>query len=111
MEYELDDMESRLKHDIERAGMTWEGYMAEAKKTHAELREGWKEAADKRARVRLILAEIARKENIEPEEKRLEEELERAKKQIPNADQAALRAHIAHALRNDATLEFLEKQI
>ena len=89
--------------------MTWEGYLAETKKTHVELRESWKEAADKRARVRLILAEIARKERVEPEEKRLEEELARAKKQIPNADPAALRAHIAHALRNEATLEFLEK--
>jgi len=108
LEYELDDMESRLKHDIERSGMTWEGYLKEAKKTPQEIRESWKDAADKRAKVRLILAEIARKENIEPEEKRLEEELERAKKQIPNADQAALRAHIAHALRNDATLRFLE---
>lgn len=109
-EYELDDMESRLKHDIEQAGMTWEGYIAETKKTREELRESWREAADKRAKVRLILAEIAHKENIAPDETRLEEEFMRAKKQIPNADPAALRSHIAHTMRNEAVIDWLEKQ-
>ena len=107
-EYELDDMEGRIKDDITRAGMTWEGYLAEAKKTREELRASWRDAADKRAKVRLILAEIARKENIEPDEKSLEKEVEHAKKHYPAADPIALRAHIAHAMRNDATLRFLE---
>src|SRR3989344_436228 len=107
-EYELDDMEGRIKDDIARAGMTWEGYLSETKKTREELRAGWKDAADKRAKVRLILTEIARKESIEPDEKSLEKEVEHAKKHYPAADPIALRAHIAHAMRNDATLRFLE---
>jgi FKBP-type peptidyl-prolyl cis-trans isomerase (trigger factor) len=107
-EYELDDMEGRIKDDITRAGQTFEGYLAHAKKTRAELRTDWHDAADKRAKVRLILAEIARKETIEPEEKMLEKEVEHAKKHYPAADPIALRAHIAHAMRNDATLRFLE---
>jgi len=107
-EYELDDMEGRIKDDITRAGMTWEGYLAETKKTREELRAGWKDAADKRAKVRLVLTEIARKESIEPDEKALLHELEHARKAYPQADPAALRAHISHAMRNDATLRFLE---
>ena len=108
-EYELDDMEARLKDDLSRIGQNLEGYLAQTKKTREEVRAGWKDAADKRAKVRLILAEIARKEMIEPDEKALTHELEHARKAYPQADPIALRAHIAHALRNDATLRFLEK--
>ena len=109
-EYELDDMEARLKHDLERMGMTLDAYLAEMKKTREQLRAEWKDAADKRAKVRLILAEIARKENVEPDKERLEKEFEHARKHVPNADPEALKAHIAHALRNEKVLEFLEKQ-
>ncbi len=107
-EYELDDMESRIKEDITSAGQTFEGYLTQAKKTREELRAGWRNAADKRVKVHLILAEIARREKIEPEEKALAHELELARKRYPAADAAALRAHIAHAMRNDAVLKFLE---
>ena len=107
-EYELDDMEARLKDDLSRIGQTLESYFAQTKKTREQVRAEWKDAADKRAKVRLILAEIARKENIEPDAKKLAHELEHARKHYPAADPIALRAHIAHALRNDATLQFLE---
>lgn len=110
LEYELDDMEARMKHDLERMGTNFDAYLAQAKKTREDLRKEWNEAADKRAKVRLVLAEIARKENIEPNAERLQKEFEYAKKHVANADPEALRAHIAHALQNEATLEFLEQQ-
>ena len=109
-EYELDDMEARITHDLKENGTTFDTYLAQAKKTREQLREEWKDVADKRAKVRLILSEIARKENIEPDKERLEHELEHARKHVPNADPEALRAHIAHALRNEKVLEFLESQ-
>ncbi len=107
-EYELNDMEARMTDDIKRGGGTFEQYLTQIKKTREEVRAEWKDAADKRARVRLILGEIARKENIEPDAERLGHELEHAKKHYPQADTSVLRAHIAHALRNDAVLKFLE---
>ena len=109
-EYELDDMEARMKHDLERMGTSIDGYLAQAKKTREQVHGEWKDAADKRAKVRLILAEIARKENVEADPDRLEKELEHAKKHVPSADPSALRTHIAHALRNEKVLEFLEAQ-
>lgn len=107
-EYEMDDMEARLKADLERMGSNMDGYLQHANKTREQLRGEWKEVADKRAKVRLLLTEIARKENIEPDTDRLAKELGNAKTQVPNADPKALEAHIAHALRNEAVLEFLE---
>jgi FKBP-type peptidyl-prolyl cis-trans isomerase (trigger factor) len=106
--YELDEMEARLSDDIARTGATLEQYLVEAKKTREELRTDWQEAADKRAKVRLILAEISRAESIEPPAEAIVHELEHATKMYPKADPDALRAHIAHAMRNEAVLRYLD---
>jgi FKBP-type peptidyl-prolyl cis-trans isomerase (trigger factor) len=101
-------MEARMKEDISRLGMTFEAYLAQMKKTREQIRADWKDAADKRAKVRLILTEIARKEDVEPDVKTLDHELEHAKKHYKDVNEQSLRAHIAHAMRNEATLRFLE---
>lgn len=107
-EFELDEMEGRMADDLSRAGATLEQYLAEVKKTREELRASWQEAADKRAKVRLILAEISRTEHIEPDAGALAHEIDHAKKLYPQADPDALRAHIAHAMRNEAVLRWLD---
>ena len=108
-EYELDDMEARLKDDLTQSGGgTFEQYLEQIKKTQQELRDSWKDAADMRAKVRLILAEISRKENIQVDESSLEHEVEHAREHYPQADPAVLRAHISHGMRNEMTLRFLE---
>ncbi len=108
LSYELDEIESRLKDDLQRMRMTYEKYLIDTKKTREELREEWRPAADNRAKVRLLLAEIARKENIEPETDVVEHELDHAQEHYPQADRESLRAHVRHALRNEMTLRFLE---
>jgi len=108
LDYELDDMEARLKEDVSRMGQTFESFLAQQKKSREELRASWKEAADKRAKIRLILSEIARKESLEPKPEDVEHEITHAKEHYPSADLNALRAHITHAMRNDVTLKFLE---
>lgn len=108
LNYELDDMESRLEADLAQIGQTMEKFLAQQKKTREEIRASWKETADKRAKIRLILAEIARTENIEPDEHLLAHEIEHAKRHYKDASVEFLRAHIAHAMRNEMTLQFLE---
>lgn len=108
--FELDDMEARIKHDLERIGQTFDAYLSQVKKSREQLREEWADAADKRAKVRLILSEVARKEEIKADEDRLEREIAHTREHVPSADPSALRAHIAHALRNEKVLEFLEEQ-
>ena len=107
-EYELDEMESRLTDDLARMGQTFDAYLKDVKKTREEMRTEWKDAADKRAKVRLILAEIARQENLNPSPEALEHEMVHAREHYPKADEQALRSHITHAMRNEATLRFLE---
>ena len=109
LDYELDDMEARLASDLAQIGQTPESFLAQQKKTREQMRADWREAADKRAKVRLILSEIARKEHIEPKPEDIDHEVEHAKHHYPQADPETLRAHIAHAMRNDLTLKFLEQ--
>lgn len=108
LEYEMDDMEARLTDDLTRIGQTLESYMAQSKKTREELRESWKEGADKRAKVRLILGKISQLEKLEPEEKDVEHELGHAREHYPEANVSALRSHIVHMMRNELTLRYLE---
>ena len=58
--------------------------------------------------IKKYLSEIGRRESIEADKDRLDKEVTHAKQHVPNADEGALRAHIAHALRNEKVLEFLE---
>ncbi len=108
-EYEIDDIEAQMKDDVARAGTTWDAYLAQIKKTPESFRESIRDAGDKRAKIRLLLSEIARKESIEADKERLAKEIERAHTRYPNADQEAVRAHITHALRNEAVIAMLEK--
>ena len=107
-EYELDDIEARFQSDLERSGATMERYLADTKKTHDEVRKSWEEGANMRVKVRLVLAEIARLEHIEPPTDVVDHELEHAMEHYPKADPQALRANVIHALRNEMTLRFLE---
>lgn len=109
-EYELDEMEARLAGDLERMGATLEKFLSDSKKTREDLRKEWTPGADNRAKVRLILGEIARKESIEPSPESVAQEVEAAKKHYKDADPESLRAHIAHAMRNELVISWLEAQ-
>lgn len=107
-EYELDDMEARLAADLSRMGTSLDAYLQEVKKTRESLRAEWNDAADTRAKVRLILGEIARREGIEPDQERLEKEVAHAKEHYKDINEASLRAHVAHALRNERVMAHLD---
>lgn len=109
-DYELEDMEARMAGDVERMGVSFDKFLESSKKTREDLRKEWLPAADNRAKVRLILAEIARKENIEPNPTKLAEEVKQAQEHYKNADEAALRSHISHAMRNELVISWLEAQ-
>jgi trigger factor len=109
-EYELEEMEARLAGDLERMGTTLEKFLADSKKTKEDLHKEWMPGAENRAKVRLILGEIARQESIEPHAEQLAEEVERAKQHYKDADASALRAHIQHAMRNEMVISWLEGQ-
>lgn len=107
-EYELQDMEGRISEDLQRMGSSFENYMTEVKKTREQLRKEWEQPADKRAKVRLVLTEIARQEKVDADEEQIKHEMEHAKKMYPNADEANMRAGIKHSIRNEKVMQLLE---
>jgi trigger factor len=107
-EYELDDIEARFGEDLARSGATMDQYLKDTKKSREDVRKSWEEGADTRVKVRLLLAEIARIEKIEPPADVVDHELSHAIEHYPKADPQALRANVIHALRNEMTLRFLE---
>ena len=109
-EYELDDMETRIREDIARMGGTYEQYLEQTKKTREILRKEWQDAADKRTKTRLILNEIARTEKVTADEAAIEKEFSHAKEHYKDTPAENLRAGIAHAMRNEKVLELLENQ-
>jgi len=119
-EYELDDMETRIREDIARmsaqgrsasgGGDPFEMYLKQVGKTRETLRKEWQDAADKRAKTRLILNEIAKVEKITVDDAAIEKEFAHAKEHYKNTPAESLRAGIAHAMRNEKVLELLENQ-
>lgn len=108
VESELDTMVGRFRHDVEQAGMTLENYLSKIEKTEDEIRRDWHESAVKRARLELILAYIARKENISPDEERVKKEMEHILSHHKDADRFRARMFVEHMLQNEKVLEFLE---
>lgn len=108
LDYEIDDMLARLKQDLANMQIPFDRYIAEVKKTEDDIRKESEPTADKRAKMRLVLSHIAIAEKIDADPARLEKEITHAKQHYPNADDANLRAHIQHALRNEAVIAFLE---
>lgn len=61
---ELFHMLGHFKQDVEKAGIVWEKYLEQIKKTEEEVREGWRENVVARAKTEVILSKIAEKENL-----------------------------------------------
>lgn len=109
---ELDRMQDELSHQITSSKMTPESYLEGIKKTWKEVREGWKEKAQKRVATSLLLRAIAQDARIEIAEEVVDEEankylnqfgnIEEAKK---NVDPVALKVYIRGMLRNEKVFQ------
>lgn len=61
---ELFHMLGHFKQDIEKAGIDWNKYLEQIKKTEEQIREDWRENVVSRAKTELILSKIAEKEKL-----------------------------------------------
>lgn len=107
-QWELDEMEAQFKNDLARAGTNLEAYLGHIGKTRDDVRAGWIETADKRAKTRLVLDAIAAKEAIEPAAEDIAIEVEHLKLHYPSADAGSLDAFVRRSMRTEMTVRFLE---
>lgn len=114
IEAEKDKMINEMRANIEQAGLKWEDYIKNIKKSEEDLRKDWDKEAEKRVMTGLVINEIASKENIEASEEETEKESERIldyyKKfgQASGIDEGRLRVYTRGIIRNEKVFNFLE---
>lgn len=106
---ELARMEAELEGAIKNAGGTLDQYLTEIKKERETLRKEWQANAEKRARLELLLGEIARAEGIVPKSGAVDTEVAHLREHYKDAHEDTLRAYVMVRLRNQLVIEFLER--
>lgn len=107
---EIDQVMYRMKADIERMGMKLEDYLKNINKTEEDIRKEARDDAEKRAKIQLVVATIARQEGVKPDEERVKEELEMLKKAYPDVTEDQARGYIENILTNDEVFKMLQNQ-
>lgn len=107
---ELGQMFAQMEEDLERANLKMDDYLKHVKKTRDDLKTEWTPAAEKRAKLQLVLNEIAKKESITPDEKQLDEQVKQLLTQYKDADERRVRVYVASVMTNEAVMNFLEAQ-
>ena len=107
---ELNQMFAQMESDLKRANMKLDDYFTHIKKTKDDLKKEWMPAAEKRARLQLVLNEIAKVEKIEPEKEALEKEVKHLLEHYKDADEMRVLIYVASVLTNEAVMRLLESR-
>ena len=110
VESELDKMFAQFKDDIARMNVQFDKYLEKIKKTENELRNEWKNDAEKRAKIQLSLNEIAKKENISVPEENIKHEVNHILEHYKDAKSENVRVYVETVLTNEKVFQFLENQ-
>lgn len=105
---EIGQMFAAIEQDISRANLKIDDYINHIKKTKEELAKEWAPAAEKRAKLQLILNEIAKKEDVHAPSERVEEEVKHLLDRYKDADETRVRLYVTSMLVNDEVLKMLE---
>jgi trigger factor len=109
IESELNRTQSQFSADVERMGVKLEDYLKHAKKTLEEIRKEWRPHAEKKAKLQLILNEIAKKEKIAPDQKEIDEEVNHIVEHYKEADRERAAVYAETVLTNEKVFAWLEK--
>lgn len=107
---EIDKMLFRLETDITNAGMDFKDYLEKLNKKEEDLRNEWREDAEKRAKLQIIINSISEKENLKPTEEEISKEVEQLIKVYKEADATRAKAYVEQVLGNEKVFKFLEEQ-
>jgi FKBP-type peptidyl-prolyl cis-trans isomerase (trigger factor) len=108
VESETRRIEAQFMDDIARMGVKIEDYLKHAKKSIEEIRVEWKPNAEKKARLQLILNEIARIEKIVADPKEIEEEVKHILDHYKDANREHAYTYAETILTNEKVFQFLE---
>lgn len=104
---EIEQMFAHMEEDLKRTNLKIDDYLSHIKKTREELVAEWREPAEKRAKLQLILNEIAKKESVTPDETLVKAQVDALKEQYPDADESRVRVYVESLLQNEAVMQKL----
>jgi FKBP-type peptidyl-prolyl cis-trans isomerase (trigger factor) len=107
---ELNRMFAQFESDISGMGLKVEDYLKHIKKTPEDLRKDWLPDAEKRAKLNLILGQIAKEEKITPEKEAVDVEVKNLTERFADVDPLRIRAYVEHSLTIEKVIQFLESQ-
>ncbi len=117
IDIELDKMINELQQSTMSMGLEFDKYLQQIKKTVEELKKEWREQAEKRVKIGLVLKAIAEKEKIEANEKDIEEKVSEQLKHYSNTEEAkknidisALKEYAKGIIRNEKVFQLLEHE-
>lgn len=110
VEHELAKMLGQFRDDLVRMGLKQEDYLKRLGKTEEDLRKEWREDAEKRAKLSLILHEIALKEKLIPSDDDTEKEVTVLTAHYPDVDKERARVYARTVLANEKVFAFFEAQ-
>lgn len=111
VESELEKILSQMREDVQRFGLSFEDYLKQSGKTEEAIRSDFRQQAEKRAKLQLILNKIATEEKLDPEQSAVEHEMHHALEHFPEAKPDLLKIHIETVLRNELALKLLEGEV
>ena len=107
---EINQMFAQMNEDLERAELKMDDYLTHIKKSKEDLVKEWTPAAEKRAKLQLILNEIAKKEEIIPDVEKVNEQTKELMERFKDADEHRVRLYVASVLLNEDVMKSLESK-
>jgi trigger factor len=105
---EISQMFGQMEDDLKRSELKMDDYLIHIKKTKEDLTAEWKPAAETRAKLQLLLNEIAKDKEITPDAAEVETQTAQLKEKFKDADEHRVKLYVASMLMNEAVMKHLE---
>lgn len=107
---EIEQMFAQMNEDLKRANLQMDDYLEHIKKTKEDLIKEWEPAAETRAKLQLVLNEIAKKDAVKPDQSQVDAQVDQLMEQYKDADQTRVRVYVESVMTNEAVMKMLEEQ-
>lgn len=107
---ELNKILYRMESDITQMGLKFEDYLKHLNKTVEDLKGEFRNDAEKKAKLGLVLHKISQTENIVADEAEVEKEVNHILEHYKDADRERATIHAENILTNEKIFQFLEIQ-
>ncbi len=107
---EVHKMLHKMRSDIEAMGLKYDDYLKNLNKTEEDLHKEFEKDAEKRAKLQLIVVEIAKAEKLEAPKDMVEAEVKKVTEIYKDVTPENARGYIESVLQNEEVFKFLEAQ-